>query len=229
MNPKEAAGSQAVEYVADGMVVGLGTGSTAEYAIRTLGRRVAQGLRIRAVATSEASARLARELNIEVLDLEGGLTVDLTIDGADEVDPGLDLVKGLGGALLREKIVARTSRQLIIIVDSSKMVPRLGTRSPLPVEVVPFAWSLVRHHLAEEGLSAELRRNEDTGGPYETDNGNLILDCYFPDGIDDPVRTESRINALPGVVENGLFIDLADLVIVGEENGECRQLNRSDP
>ena len=229
MNPKEAAGSQAVEYVADGMVVGLGTGSTAEYAIRTLGRRVAQGLRIHAVATSEASARLARELNIEVLDLEGGLTVDLTIDGADEVDPGLDLVKGLGGALLREKIVARTSNQLIIIVDSSKMVPRLGTRSPLPVEVVPFAWSLVRHRLAEEGLSAELRRDEDTGGPYETDNGNLILDCHFPDGIDDPVRTESRINALPGVVENGLFIDLADLVIVGEENGGCRQLHRSDP
>ena len=229
MNPKEAAGSQAVEYVADGMVVGLGTGSTAEYAIRTLGRRVAQGLRIRAVATSEASARLARDLNIEVLDLEGGLTVDLTIDGADEVDPGLDLVKGLGGALLREKIVARSSEKLIIIIDSSKMVPRLGTRSPLPVEVVPFAWSLVRHHLAEEGLRAELRRDPDTGEPYETDNGNLILDCHFPGGIDDPVRTESRINALPGVVENGLFIDLADLVIVGEENGGCRQLHRSDP
>lgn len=228
MNPKEAAGSQAVEYVADGMVVGLGTGSTAEYAIRTLGSRVAEGLRIRAVATSEASARLARELNIEVLDLEGGLTVDLTIDGADEVDSGLDLVKGLGGALLREKIVARTSKQLIIIVDSSKMVPRLGTRSPLPVEVVPFAWSLVRHRLAEEGLRSELRRDPDTGGPYETDNGNLILDCHFPGGIDDPVRTESRINALPGVVENGLFIDLADLVIVGEENGGCRKLHRSD-
>ena len=229
MNPKEAAGSKAVEYVADGMVVGLGTGSTAEYAIRTLGRRVAQGQRIRAVATSEASARLARELNIEVLDLEGGLTVDLTIDGADEVDPRLDLVKGLGGALLREKIVARSSEKLIIIVDSSKMVPRLGTRSPLPVEVVPFAWSLVRHHLVDEGLRAELRRNPDTGGPYETDNGNLILDCHFPDGIDDPVRTESWINALPGVVENGLFIDLADLVIVGQENGGCRQLHRSDP
>ena len=229
MNPKEAAGSKAVEYVADGMVVGLGTGSTAEYAIRTLGRRVAQGLRIRAVATSEASARLARELNIEVLDLEGGLTVDLTIDGADEVDSRLDLVKGLGGALLREKIVARSSEKLIIIVDSSKVVPQLGTRSPLPVEVVPFACSLVRHHLAEEGLMAELRRDADTGGPYETDNGNLILDCHFPDGIDDPVRTESRINALPGVVENGLFIDLADLVIVGEENGGCRQLHRSDP
>ena len=229
MNPKEAAGSKAVEYVADGMVVGLGTGSTAEYAIRTLGRRVAQGLRIRAVATSEASARIARELNIEVLDLEGGLTVDLTIDGADEVDSRLDLVKGLGGALLREKIVARTSKQLIIIVDSSKMVPRLGTRSPLPVEVVPFACSLVRHHLVDEGLRAELRRDADTGGPYETDNGNLILDCHFPGGIDDPVRTESRMNALPGVVENGLFIDLADLVIVGEENGGCRQLHRSDP
>ena len=229
MNPKEAAGSRAADHVADGMVVGLGTGSTAEYAIRTLGRRVAQGLRIRAVATSEASARLARELNIEVLDLEGGLAVDLTIDGADEVDPGLDLVKGLGGALLREKIVARSSKQLIIIVDSSKMVTRLGTRSPLPVEVVPFAWSLVRHHLAEEGLRAELRRDAGTGGPYETDNGNLILDCHFPHGIDDPVRTESWINSLPGVVENGLFIDLADRVIVGEENGACRQLNRSDP
>ena len=229
MNPKEAAGSRAADHVADGMVVGLGTGSTAEYAIRTLGRRVAQGLRIRAVATSEASARLARELNIEVLDLEGGLAVDLTIDGADEVDPGLDLVKGLGGALLREKIVARSSKQLIIIVDSSKMVPRLGTRSPLPVEVVPFAWSLVRHHLAEEGLRAELRPDAGTGGPYETDNGNLILDCHFPHGIDDPVHTESWINSLPGVVENGLFIDLADRVIVGEENGACRQLNRSDP
>ena len=229
MNPKEAAGSQAVDYVTDGMVVGLGTGSTAEYAIRTLGRRVAQGLRVQAVPTSEASARLARRLNIEVLDLEGGLAVDLTIDGADEVDPGLNLVKGLGGALLREKIVARTSKQLIIIVDSSKMVPRLGTRSPLPVEVVPFASSLVRHQLGEKGLRAGLRRDADTGGPYETDNGNLILDCHFPGGIHDPVHAESWINALPGVVENGLFIDLANLVIVGREDGTCRQLHRSNP
>ena len=229
MNPKEAAGVQAVEYVSDGMVVGLGTGSTAEYAIRTLARRVARGLHVRAVPTSEASARLARDLGIEILALEGGLTVDLTIDGADEVDPGLNLVKGLGGALLREKIVARCSTRLIIIVDSSKIVPRLGTRSPLPVEVVPFAWSLVRHHLLKEGLEAELRRDAATGGPCETDNGNLILDCHFPRGIDDPVRTESRINALPGVVENGLFIDLADLVIVGGEDGACRHLQRSDP
>ena len=229
MNPKEAAGAQAVEYVTDDMVVGLGTGSTAEYAIRILGRRVAQGLHVQAVPTSEASARLARKLGIEILALEGGLVVDLTIDGADEVDPGLNLIKGLGGALLREKIVARCSTRLIIIVDSSKTVPRLGTRSPLPVEVVPFAWSLVRHHLGEEGLRAELRQDADTGRPYETDNGNLILDCHFPRGIDDPVRTESWINALPGVVENGLFIDRADLVIVGQENGACRQLQRSNP
>ena len=226
---RRRAGERAATFVEDGMVVGLGTGRTADHATRALAARVAAGLRIVGVPTSHRTALLASSLGITIGSPEEHPRLDIAIDGADEVDPQLRLIKGLGGALLREKIVARSSKQLIIIVDSSKMVPRLGTRSPLPVEVVPFACSLVRHHLLDEGLRAELRRDADTGGPYETDNGNLILDCHFPDGIDDPVRTESRINALPGVVENGLFIDLADLVIVGEENGGCRQLHRSDP
>ena len=227
MNLKELAGRKAVEYVRDGMVVGLGSGSTAACAIQALGERVAQGLNIQAISTSEASSHLAAECGIELLSFEDEPVIDLTIDGADEVDPGLNLIKGLGGALLREKVVAAVSTRELIIVDPSKLVDRLGTRSPLPVEVIPFAWSLVQRHLMEQDLRAELRLLQSGNEPFETDNGNLILYCHFPHGIDDPSGTERWINAIPGVVENGLFVGLTDLVIVGEENGACRLLERS--
>ena len=222
---KELAARRAVEYVVDGMVVGLGTGSTADLAIRALGERAqSEGLEIRCVPTSLASARLGEEVGLDIRSLEDDPAVDLTIDGADEFDPRLDLVKGLGGALLREKIVAGASAQEVIIVDASKRVERLGTRSPLPVEVVPFAWTLSRMRLMELAPRAELRRDQ-PGQPFVTDNGNYILDCHFPEGIADPAETERRIDEIPGVVGNGLFVGLADTVVVGD-HGRCQVLER---
>ena len=222
---KELAARRAVEYVADGMVVGLGTGSTADFAIRALGERAqAEGLRIECVPTSQASARLGAQVGLEIRSLEDHPAVDLTIDGADEVDPRLDLIKGLGGALLREKVVASASAREVIIVDASKRVERLGTRSPLPVEVVPFAWTLCRRRLMDLAPRAELRRDRE-GRPFVTDNGNFILHCLFPEGIADPGGMERRIGEIPGVVENGLFIGLADAVVVGDD-GRCRVLER---
>ena len=227
MNPKETCGNKAAEYIKDGMVVGLGTGSTAEFAIKAIGARVADGLEITAISTSEASTRLAKSLGIEVVSLEDEPVIDLTIDGADEVDPDLNLVKGLGGALLREKLVASASTREIIIVDASKLVDKLGTRAPLPVEIVPFAWPLVQRELMEQGLRAKLRPLPANGEPYETDNGNFILDCHFPDGIAAAAETERQINAIPGVIENGLFVDLTDIVVVGNGDGTCRLLKKS--
>lgn len=226
MNAKEAAGRRAAEYAQDGMVVGLGTGSTAEFAIRALGQRVADGLQITAVSTSIASTHLAESLHIQVSTLEAHPAVDLTIDGADEVDPQLNLIKGLGGALLREKIVASTTRQQIIIIDESKLVGQLGTKAPLPIEVIPFAWPLIDRALVERDLQPALRKGQ-TGAPFETDNGNYIIDCTFPTGIDQANECERWINALTGVVENGLFIDLTDLVIVGSDDGSCRLIESS--
>ena len=221
---KEMAASKAVEYVEEGMVVGLGTGSTAEFAIRALGVRVSDGLRIVAVPTSVASAKLGKKLGIDISSLEEHPEVDLTIDGADEVDGDLNLVKGLGGALLREKIVAGASRREIIIVDPTKVVDRLGTRSPLPVEVIPFGWSLARHRLLDLGTRPDLRRTP--AGPCETDNGNYILDCHFERGIADAVEMERLINDIPAVVENGLFVGLTDIVVVGREDGSCQVIER---
>ena len=221
---KDVAARKAVEYVEDGMVVGLGTGSTAEFAIRALGERVAAGLAIVAVPTSQASAQLGGELGIEIRTLEQNPLIDLTIDGADEVDGDLNLVKGLGGALLREKIIAGASAREIIIVDPSKIVERLGTRSPLPVEVIPFGWSLARHRLVELPSRAELRRVKGGDAPFQTDNGNYILDCHFEEGIADAADLEQRINRIPAVVENGLFVGLTSLVVVGQENGTSRVL-----
>ena len=224
---KEIAGRKAAEFVQDGMVVGLGSGSTAAWAIRAIGERVVQGLSIRAISTSLASSRLAAEFGIDLVTFEDELAIDVTIDGADEVDPSLDLVKGLGGALVREKVAAWSTARQIIIVDATKLVPRLGTRAPVPVEVVPFAWPVVQHAVAKRGLAAELRRAED-GTPYRTDNGNLILHCRFADGIDDAAATDNWLNNLPGVVGNGLFVGLTDLVIVAQDDGTCRLLERPE-
>ncbi len=225
---KELAARKAASYVRDGMVVGLGTGSTAEFAIRALATRVEEeGLEIVCVPTSDASARLGESLGLDIQSLEDQPVIDLTIDGADEVDPQMNLVKGLGGALLREKIVAAASTREVIIVDPSKMVDRLGTRSPLPVEVVPFAWSLAQMRLMELCRRADLRQG-DTGEPFVTDNGNFIVDCHFDEaGITDPRQLELAVNAIPGVGENGLFIGLADIIIVGQDDDQVRVIDRS--
>ena len=226
MNSKEVAGCRAAEFVEEGMVVGLGTGSTAEFAIRAIGQRVGAGLAISAIPTSEASAALARELNIDLTTLEANPHVDLTIDGADEVDPELNLIKGLGGALLREKIVAAATTYQIIIIDPSKQVDQLGTQAPLPIEVVPFSKSLVVRHLAEQELNPVLRMVA-PDQPFITDNGNFIIDCSFPAGIADADGTDSWLNSIPGVVENGLFVDMTHLVVVGNDDGSSQLIERT--
>jgi len=219
MNLKQLAAAKAVEMVKSGMVLGLGSGSTASYAVEMIGERLADG-RLRdivGIPTSVRTAKLAIQLGIPLTTLEEHLVIDLTIDGADEVDPHLNLIKGGGGWLLHEKIVARASRQEIIIVDDSKLVRVLGTKSPLPVEVIPFGWASYLPALNELGCDPILRMQSATE-PYRTDEGNYIVDCRFP-RIDDPVKLERELNLIPGVVENGLFIGLASLVLVASESG----------
>ena len=228
MSAKEIAGIKAAEFVDEGMVVGLGTGSTSFFAIKALGHRVKNGLNIKAIATSEASEKLALSLEIPLTNFEEHPVIDLTIDGADEVDPNLDLIKGLGGALLREKIVALSTSRQIIIIDPSKKVKKLGTISPLPIEVIPFSWPLVFNELNERDLQPTIRRTE-TGELFKTDNKNLIIDCNFPEGINNASETNDWINKLPGVVENGLFVGLTDLVVIGQSNGDCLFQERPKP
>lgn len=221
---KKAAAEAACKHVRDGTIVGLGTGSTADFAVRHLGERVKEGLRIRGVPTSIKTERLAREVGIPLVDLNDVEAIDVTIDGADEVDPQLNLIKGLGGALLREKIVASLTARQVIVVDPSKIVPKLGTRSPLPVEVLPFGWAVVDRRLKKEGYHPTLRQKE--GKPVVTDNGNLVLDVKFADGIADPARLERDLNNVPGVVENGLFLGMTWRVVVGEADGRVREIAR---
>lgn len=208
---KRLAAARAVGLVENGMTVGLGTGSTAAHAVRLLGLKVSEGLRLRGVATSEATRRLALECGIALADPGDVGHLDLTIDGADEVDPDLNLIKGGGGALLREKIVAAASERLIIIVDSSKLVERLG-RFALPVEVVRFGWQWVARGIETLGGSPVLRVT--AGQPFATDEGHYILDCAFG-AVADPGRLSATLDALPGLVEHGLFVGMADTVIVG--------------
>lgn len=221
---KERAARYAASLVENGMVVGLGSGSTAELAVRALGERVRAGLHVVGVPTSRRTAALARRLGLTVREPEVVDRVDLAIDGADEVEPvRLGLLKGRGGALVREKLVARWADRVVIVVDESKLVPRLGSRFPVPVEVVPFGWSWCAHWLEALGGRVALRRRPD-GRPYRSDNGNLILDVQF-DGIEEPGQLNVAIKHLPGVVDHGLFLDLADLVIVGSAT-EVRLLQR---
>lgn len=216
---KQLAADRAVEFVESGMVVGLGTGSTASHAMRRLSERLHQGelQSISGVPTSEATARQARELGIPLTTLDEHLQLDLTIDGADEVDPDLNLIKGLGGALLWEKIVANASRRLIIAVDDSKCVEQLGTHSPLPVEIVPFGWRLQLAYLESLGGRPSLRLAANAE-PYVTDSGHYIIDCQFA-GIDDPYMLATALSAQPGIVEHGLFLDMVDAVVVGTPDG----------
>ncbi|NLK25010.1 MAG: ribose-5-phosphate isomerase RpiA [Euryarchaeota archaeon] len=212
---KRRAAQKAVEFVEDGMTLGLGTGSTTKYAVEEIGKLVQKGYHLVGVPTSLETERQARSLGIPLATLDEVKELDLTIDGADEVDPQFRLIKGLGGALLREKIVAYHSRQEIIIVDESKIVEQLGTRVPLPVEVATFSHGRTKDAIEELGCTATLR-----GGatPFVTDNSNYIYDCKFG-GIEDPKRLEGELDAIPGVVESGLFLDLASLVVIGTDKG----------
>ena len=217
---KRAAALESARYIEDGMELGLGTGSTIAYLLDHIGERRAAGdwESIRGVPTSEATARRARELGIPLCTLDECPDLDLTIDGADEVDPGLNLIKGLGGALLREKIVASVSSRLIIVADETKLVERLGTKAPLPVEVVPFGANVQVRALNRLGADPVLRRASD-GATYLSDGGNVIYDCHFSGGILDGAELEAQLNNVPGVVENGLFIGRADTVIVASADG----------
>jgi ribose 5-phosphate isomerase A len=218
---KREAAEAAVELVQDGMVVGLGTGSTAAFAVEALARRHRQGLRFVGIPTSERTAAQAAAAGIPLTSFGEHCQIDLTIDGADEVERGtLNLIKGLGGALLREKIVAAASRRLAIIVDGAKLVDRLGTRAPVPVEVVAFGLEATRAALERLGASARLRLSS-AGEPFVTDSGNHILDCSFGP-IADPARLEERIRRIVGVVESGLFIGRADPVFVADAAGVHR-------
>lgn len=213
---KEMAAREAVRHVKDGMVVGLGSGSTASIAIRLLGEKVREGWKLVGVPTSRDSEALGRSVGIAIGELKDYPDVDLTIDGADEVDPELNLIKGLGGALVREKIVACATRTEIIIVDESKLVAHLGQNVPLPVEMVEFASESTMRRLQKFGCVPALR--ERNGLAFITDNGNLIADCRF-ERIDNPAKLESDINMVPGVVDNGLFVGLTDKVIVASKSG----------
>nr|WP_313639352.1 ribose-5-phosphate isomerase RpiA [Paenibacillus sp.] len=215
INVKQLAAEKAVEYVEDGMKVGLGTGSTAYWAIRKLGERVSEGLKITAVATSRASEEQARELGIPLVAFGDIESLDLTIDGADELDSSLQLIKGGGGALLREKIVASNSTRMIVIADEGKVVSTLG-KFPLPIEIVPFAWEWTVAELAKLGCQPELRRNGDE--LYKTDNGNYIADCRF-EAIESAPKLALTIQNIPGVVDHGLFIGIAAMAIVGKNDG----------
>jgi ribose 5-phosphate isomerase A len=209
---KEAAGRAAAKLVLDGQIVGLGTGSTAYFAVIALGERVKAGLKIAGIPTSNATADLARRVGVPLTTFEEHPVIDITIDGADEFDPHLNLIKGGGGALLREKVVAAASKQMIVVSDSSKAVPVLG-KFPLPVEIIAFARPVVQQKIASLGASVKLRAKPD-GSPYITDNGNQILDCSFGE-ITDPPALARILSNIPGIVEHGLFIGLAAMALVG--------------
>ena len=212
---KQRAAAAAAELITDGMVLGLGTGTTASYLVQILGERVRQGLRIQGIPTSEATRQLAAAEGVPLTTLEEQPVLDLCLDGADEVDPELNLIKGGGGALLREKIVASAARQRIIMVDVSKCVGCLGA-FPLAVEIIPFGWEVTRRQLEQFGGVPTLRQRE--GKPFVTDQGHYIIDCALSQ-IEDVPRLNHQLNQLPGVVENGLFVDMTEQLIIGSPDG----------
>ena len=217
---KRDAAAAALDEVESGMILGLGTGSTVAHFLDLLGEALADGrlTDVSGVPSSARTGREARTAGIPLVGLHERAALDLTVDGADEVTPGLDLVKGMGGALLREKMVAQASRRLCIIVDEAKAVDRLGTRSPLPVEVVDWGWQVHADFLRDRGADVSLRHLED-GLPYKSDNGNFILDCRFPDGIDDPEGLDAALHARAGIVETGLFLGMTDRALVAGDGG----------
>jgi ribose 5-phosphate isomerase A len=229
---KRAAAAKALECVRSGMRIGLGTGSTVAHFVDLLGERIRDGMLsgIVGVPTSIRTTDQAHAVGIPLGSLHELAPLDLTVDGADEVDPGLDLIKGLGGALLREKMVAAASRRLVIVADDAKCVLRLGTRAPVPVEVVPFAWQVHLPFFESLGAHPVLRTHAD-GTPLPTDNGNYVIDCHFADGLTDPKSLETRIQSRVGVVENGLFLGLATEAFIAGADGiqELRVPGRAEP
>jgi ribose 5-phosphate isomerase A len=221
---KRRAAQAAVEYVKDGDVVGLGTGSTARYVIVALAERVKAGMNIRGIPTSRETAELARRLGISLIEGDDHWQIDVAIDGADQVDPRLNLVKGGGGALLKEKIVAAAARQFIVIVDASKRVPVLGAPTPLPIEVVPFGWGCTARQIEKLGGKVALRERD--GRIFLTEAGHYILDLFI-ERIPDAVATEAYLNGISGVVETGLFVNQTSLLIVGTPAGVERQDGRT--
>jgi ribose 5-phosphate isomerase A len=212
---KKAAAEKALELVQDGMLLGLGSGTTSRYFTEGVGRLVAGGMKLRCVPTSRATAEMAAELGIPIVQEPVG-PIDLAVDGADEVDPALNLVKGRGGALFREKLVAEAAKRFIVIVDDSKLVKQLGV-GELPVEVLPFLWRTTAERLTALGASLTVRGGEET--PYITDNGNLILHLVVEGGIKDAPAFAKALKGATGVVEHGLFIGLTDTLIIGGPDG----------
>ena len=223
---KRLAAEKAARFLGGVRVLGLGSGSTAAKFVEVVGEMLRDGALtdLVAVATSRETAELARAQGITLSDLSAHPAIDVTVDGADEVSRELDLIKGLGGALTREKIVAAASRELIIVVDDSKLVGRLGEKAPVPVELLEFGWKTVVQRLQELGAEPSLRMDGEK--PFVTDEGNLIVDCVFPSGIADPESISRTIDCLPGVVAHGLFLGMADRVIVAGAGG-VRILERS--
>jgi len=213
---KKLAAEKAVEYIEDGMIVGLGTGSTVEYTLIKLGEMIKKGLKIQGIPTSLRTKKSANNYGIPLTDLKEHPEIDVTIDGADEVDSNLFVIKGGGGALTREKIIAYHSKKVIIITDETKVTKKLGVDFALPVEVTKYGWTATMKSLENLGCTPE--RRTITGEPYITDNQNYIIDCDF-ERIEEPEVLEKEINCIPGVVENGLFIDLVSEVIVGSKQG----------
>jgi ribose 5-phosphate isomerase A len=213
---KKTAAEKAVEQVQSGMVLGLGTGSSAKYAIIKIGQLWQSGVLtdIVGIPTSEASAALAGEYDIPLASLDDYPAIDLVIDGADEIDPQLNLIKGLGGALLREKMIEIRARRFIVVADGSKRVEKLGTHAPVSVEIVQFCWKSTARWLETLGCTPVLRGGESQ--PFVTDNGNYILDCTFPNGIDHPAELAATLKGRPGVVEHGLFLGIATEAIVAD-------------
>ena len=224
---------QALGFVNEGTVIGLGTGRAATLFVEALGQKVRDGLKIRGVPTSAATARLATKLGIPLTTLEDVEELDATFDGADEVSADLNLIKGYGGALVREKIVAASSKRMIILVGPGKEVTRLGARGRLPIEVIPFGIPLVHRRLAQLGLFAEARSAPSTAGhpgaaatPFQSDNGNMILDCRCGP-IADPIALEQALLNIPGVVDTGLFLNMAEIVLIGHDDGSVQVRNRA--
>lgn len=220
---KEAAARASLKYVHEGQIVGLGTGSTATIAIRLLGEQVRGGLKIRGIPTSIASRDLAAQLGIPLLTFNDAQQIDVTIDGADEFDPALNLIKGGGGAMLREKIVAFASRQVVIVTDSSKQVRVLG-KFPLPVEVIGFAEPLIAKKISDLGAKV-VRRQDKSGKPYLTDEGHHILDCHFAE-IPDPPALARILSNMPGIVEHGLFVGMVSVLLMAK-GGKVEELRRT--
>ena len=214
---KRAAALIAVEFVHDGMIVGLGTGSTAKHVVIALGEKVRAGMKLRGVPTSRETAELARQQGIPLIDQDNAWVIDVAIDGADQVDPSFNLIKGGGGALLKEKIVAASAKQFIVMVDHTKQVPVLGGSFPLPIEVIPFGWGSTAREIEALTKSRVVLR-ERNGALFKTEAGNMIVDVHI-DRIDQPQDLEIALNHIPGIVETGLFVNRTDVLIVGTPEG----------